>query len=259
MTNIFVSVNYDSSSLIVEWYQSIKSLDHNSSFILVDNFSSDLERESAINICTELNIKIILSENVGYGRALNVVYKYILDTYEVLDEITVFSGNLDVYFKSLPCYLPKGNYVYVPKVFEGNRNRNPFLTKFQSRFLRLHRFSLKSKNIAVFKSVIVLLKITSFIPSKIWAIHGSLFCFNGRILNTSVNGALFNEKSFLYSEELEFASYIDNVSKSTFINTDIICEHDAHVSTSKLICSTNDFFEVWSPSFYEWLVRWGKS
>lgn len=258
MTNIFISVNYDSSSLISDWYESIKILDTDAQFILVDNYSNDLERELVEQICLDLGIKLLLSENVGYGGGLNLAYKYLLDYYEDLENMVIFSGNLDVKFKRLPLMSKKGNYVFVPKVYERGRNRNPFLTKFQSHFLILHKFSVISKSLIVFRFVIILLKLASFFPSRIWAVHGSLFCFNGNVLMAGNEGLIFNCNSFLYSEELEFASFIEQVSGSTLIEADIVCEHEAHATTSKLINNSNDFFEVWSPSFYEWLVRWGK-
>lgn len=253
MKNIFIGVNYGTSNLIHKWYESISSLTTEYEIYLVDNYSSDHERIMAKKICEELDIEFIQSENVGYGQALNKCLRVIRNRYGKRENFLILAGNIDIRFIKLSLELPNGNYVYVASAMEGKRNRNPFLTVCQKKFLHLHKLSLASGSPIVMLGVIFILKFIGFFPSRIWTVHGSLFCFNSCILRDS---EIFNDNTFLYSEELEFGSYVQYISGSEFLNADIVYEHIGHASTSKIISTKADFYNIWNTGFYNWLNRW---
>tara|TARA_X000000950_G_scaffold288894_1_gene408162 strand:+ start:13214 stop:13975 length:762 start_codon:yes stop_codon:yes gene_type:complete len=248
----FLGINYGTSYLIKEWYESIIKLNHDAHFYIVDNYSTEQERLDITELCNELGIQLIKFENIGYGQALNRAFSIIQGHYNSSD-FAIVGGNLDIRFLNFPINLSTGNYVYVPQVIENNKNKNPFLTKFQSRFLKLYKLAIVLNSPFVLKIIIALFKILRFFPSNIWALHGSLFCFHSSVLSKT---KIFNEKSFLYCEELDFASYIEKISKSTFQFTDIKYEHIKNATTSEILESSRSFFNIWKPSFLNWLKRW---
>lgn len=251
MKKIFIGVNYNTSALIENWYNSVQSSCKNNKFYVVDNFHSESERSRVISICERLGVHIVESENVGYGRALNKCLAVVKSEHEYC---AIVAGNLDVMCLNFPEDLPDGNYVYICEAVEGSKDRNPFLTKFQSRFLSLFTLPLVLNNVYIFMAVILLIKILGKFPSKLWAVHGSVFCFNSRILSDI---EIFNEKTFLYTEELEFASYVQHISKSEYKMTNIRFQHTAHAATSSIIKKRVDFFALWRLGFSNWRNRWG--
>lgn len=247
---IFIAVNYGSAGLIIPWSDSIKCCTDDAIIILVDNYKSDDERNRVCELCSERDIELIESDNVGYGSALNTAIAYAVSKYTD-SKIIFFAGNLDIEYTAIQV-LPYGNFVYVPVALEGQRNRNPFLTKVQRGLLPLHSLTLNTMSPIVLMAVTTILKLASWIPSKTWAVHGSLFCFSSEIIR---NGAIFNEKSFLYSEELEFASYADSVNAKR-MPVSVVYKHSAHVSTSTVIKNRKTFLEFWQGSFRNWRARW---
>lgn len=250
--NYFISVNYNSCESALLWLKSIRKLDPRGEVIIVDNYYSEDERRRMQAISDEHKIVLLTAENIGYGRALNAAFEYLKVKQIPVEDIVIFAGNLDVKFTSIAMKKQHFPSAYVPTVNERNRNRNPFLTTFQRRLLGLHRLSLLSGNRYVFMSVILLLKLARLVPSKIWAVHGSMFIFDGEVLN---NGRMFNEETFLYSEELEFASYLQ-YNSIPLVDCDVAYEHVGGVATSAIVSSISDFMQIWKPSFINWLNRW---
>ncbi len=250
-----IGVNYGTSRLIHRWYKS--AIEHNpkAKFIIVDNYSSSNERQRVELIAEELSIVLIKQENLGYGIALNVAIDYINSIHSKEDNIIIMCGNLDIEFSMIPLSFSKGPYVYIPKVLEGSRNRNPFITKLQSRFLPLHKISLKSDHVLIFLFIIGILKLAGKIPSRIWTIHGSLFCFNLECIGDS---EIFNRNTFLYSEELEFGSYMNSMTNVQFIESDVCFHHEAHCATGNIISNKSDFYKLWKNGFQNWCDRWDR-
>ena len=250
MIKIFIAINYGSSSLIPNWVESIRRCTDDARIIIVDNFKDGIERNKVQNTCAKFDIELIELDNIGYGAALNFAINHSLIKYGEA-ELVFIAGNLDVIFTEIGEF-ESGKYVYIPKAFEGKRNRNPFLTLLQKRLLFLHFFTLKSMSPLVLFFVTAVLKIAGRLPSKVWAVHGSVFCFNSKIISDK---KIFNPNTFLYSEELEFASYCDSV-KAKRINVGMSYDHLGHVSTSKIIKNNQAFLRYWKPSFLNWRSRW---
>lgn len=247
----FISVNYGTSALINEWVANIRGFEPSALILIVDNFKSKEERENIKDLSSKLDFILLESDNVGYGRALNLAIKYCRNLTSDSD-IIYFAGNLDIKYISIPAVFPSGKFIYQAKACERKRDRNPFLTRLQKKALFLHLLTLKTNSPIVLLFVTSILKLLGMVRSKIWTVHGSLFCFNEKCLSDM---EVFNEKSFLYSEELEFGSYME-LHHCEFIKVDLSYSHDAHVATGALINSKRKFIQVWRPSFINWMVRW---
>lgn len=247
---IFIAVNYGTSYQIKLWRESIVGLVKDPVFIVVDNYKDSAETNFVETLSKDLDFILLKSSNVGYGRALNIAFDYIKENYQ---EAIVFAGNLDLHFKKIPENFPDGDYVFLPKVLEGVRNRNPFLTRFQKRFLFLHLLPINFNSPFLLMLNIYIFRILSWFPSSVWAVHGSLFCFDIRLLTFS-RQKVFNEKSFLYAEELEFAMFIEG--HASILPSEVTCEHIGGVCTGDVVKSRKDFFNIWKPSMENWFKRW---
>lgn len=249
----FLAVNYGTSYLIEEWVANIRNVYSNNTIVLVDNFKSEEERKKTIDICNKVNIDLILSDNIGYGRGLNKAIEYCFEK-EKNKNFYIFAGNLDIEYVHIPDKLPKGKYVYVPIVEESiKKNRNPFLTKIQKNIFPIYYLAGYFKSIPLLYFAIAVNKVFSKIPSQIWAVHGSLFCFNSSCVEN--DKLLFNEKSFLYCEELEFASYMEHA-RVDFLNKKIKIIHKENAATGEINTSKKSFFKLWWPSYKNWYTRW---
>ncbi len=241
----FITVNYKSSNLIEKWASSIFKFVPKAELIIIDNFSSLEEREMVSMISKKINFELIESENEGYSSGLNKGLEKVLSLNE---ESVIFCCNLDIEFKNIPNCFPTGKKIHIPKIIEnGRKNRNPFLTRFQKYFIPLYKIAAKKRSIYLYFIAIVINKIAGIFSSKIWAIHGSLFCFNSSLID-NINNLPFNSDSFLYGEEYEFASFVEK-SGGEYIKSEIIVFHDSHSSTSELINNNSNFMKYWAPSF----------
>ena len=252
MDYIFISVNFNSSYLIEPWIKSIKKNVSNFKIIIVDNFSTIEERTKVRDLSIMHSYELIELDNVGYSMAMNKALLFYKSRYE---GGIIFCGNLDIIFLTIPKNFKQGSYVYIPNVNEKNRNnRNPFLTVLQKNIIPIYKFAAYKKSISIYILAVILNKIVGFIPSKIWAIHGSLFCFNSCLINDD-NKLPFNSNSFLYAEEWEFASFVEN-NNFEFIKSDIQINHLSNATTSLLIKNQRDFINLWAPSFINYIKKW---
>jgi len=252
MNNIFISVNFKSSHLIDNWVKSINNCSIDSDVIIVDNFSTIEEREILRLSSKKYSFKLIELDNVGYSKAMNQALLFCKKTFK---KGIIFCGNLDITFLNIPDRFIHGSYVYVPKVTEAKRNnRNPFLTVLQKKINPIYKIAAKKKSVYIYFLAVILNKIAGYCPSKIWAIHGSLFCFNISLIN-DLDNLPFNDNSFLYSEEWEFASFIES-NNFSFAKSDIHIKHFSNATTSILIKDQKDFIKIWAPSFINYVNRW---
>lgn len=250
---ICVGVCYDAFSSVPNWHASIIKQQPNARVILVDNFSNAQHRNKIAAYCTENGIELITLPNVGYGVALNRAIEY-LSSYRDLGceaQTVLVMGNIDVEFKYLPSTIPQKK-VYIPDATDGVRILNPFLTRCQKKFLKFHDFAERLDSKLILIIGILVLKCTRFFPSKPWAVHGSIFALD---LQLATGAVIFNSNTFLYSEELEFASWVE---KNDFEldYSEISYEHTGGVSTFEYRRSFKKFFSVWKVSFKNWRNRW---
>lgn len=251
MNYFFISVNYKTSDLIKQWAESIYKFRPDAKLIIVDNFSTHEERNKVFNLSKEIIFHVIESENEGYSSGLNKGLKTIIPD---LKNSIIFCCNLDIEFLNIPNYFESGPFVYIPKIIESNRkNRNPFLTRFQKYLIPIYKTAATRKSSNIYLIAIILNKIAGFFKSKIWAIHGSLFCFNSFLLENK-NEFPFNSESFLYAEEYEFASFVEK-NNGKFISSELIAFHHSHTATSEIISNTKGFMKYWAPSFLNFINK----
>ncbi len=251
-TTYFGGVNYGTSHLIKPWANSIRKTCQSGRIILVDNFSSAAEREKCRTICAEESIGLIECGNIGYGSALNEIIEYVTERFPPAPDDLFYIGNIDISFQLISEPRSLSPTAFIPSAMEGKRNRNPFLTSAQRRMLPLHLLSIKLRSPLVLGLSILALKIIGFLPSRTWATHGSLFCFNAATVGKT---PIFNRETFLYSEELEFASYMSSIGAPLLVS-ETTYSHTAHAATGKIIKNRSDFFRIWESSFRNWRSRW---
>jgi RimJ/RimL family protein N-acetyltransferase len=248
------AVNYGTSTLIKNWAASARFLLPNVELVIVDNYFSDEERSRCESITLEIGITLIKSENFGYGSSLNKIAQYFIETIGPNTSragILLF-GNIDIIFKKIDIHYSNDSVAYLARGVEGKRQLNPFLNSIQRKFLPIHAIAIFFNSSFFLLLTTVFIKVLGFFDSAPWASHGSLFCINSRALKE--NAKIFNEESFLYSEELEFGSYLEkNGIPLQWSNVEY--EHTAHVSTSKIIKNHRSFFKYWKPSFINWMNR----
>lgn len=248
----FIGVNYGTSEILDAWFESIKNNCSQSLIYLVDNFQSSEERSKVRSICLNHGGILIESENIGYGRALNLAFEKMYNLKLTNDDV-IFAGNLDIQYNSIPDFMASGKYVYLSRALEGKRNRNPFLTKAQFNVSRLQKYAHLLKSSYLQRVISLLTRVAGLIPSKPWTVHGSLFVFNASLLVEKC--PIFNSESFLYCEELEFGSYI--YSKGfTIVSSEVEYEHLSHAATSKLGLSRTNINPHWLLSYGNWISRW---
>ncbi|MDA7852936.1 hypothetical protein N9A71_05240 [Porticoccaceae bacterium] len=250
---IFIAVNYGTSELIDPWYHSIQlCFKQQCTLILVDNFSSDCERERVRKCCKALNVILIENANTGYGSALNLAYGWVLDKVDMLSEKLIFSGNLDIEYISIGSKLPGETAVFMPFLESKKKgDQNPFLTHFQKNVFPLFTLAAKFKSRNLLLLALLTSKILGIFPSRFYACHGSLFAFTGDLLSKHI----FNNESFLYCEELEFAEYV-NRKGVQFSPSEIFYRHTGKVSTGSFFVSKKSKFMNWVISYNNWCRRW---
>ena len=178
---------------------------------------------------------MLISENIGYGAALDLGLNHILNSQYYSDESIVYFGNVDVY-PTQPLRAEVSTGIPMLNIYDTRRlkNVNPFLTKFQYLFFFLAKMAAKYKSKYLLLAWLAIQKITSKIPSKPAAVHGALFCLNVGDLRTVC--PIFNPNVFLYCEEMFFQQTLLLLNKF---------EHIGSVSTGSYFSNSSKRFENW--------------
>ena len=205
------------------------------------------------NIVNNIEIYYIDLLNNGYGVALDTLINLIkVDIEFDFNDINyLFIGNIDVYPIKIdvPDYLNDQSKVPIINIIENGRNRNPFLSILQKRFIFLFKLPLIFNSFKVLLCIILIMKFLKLFKSKPWSVHGAFFCFNMNMLK--VDKPFFNN-SFLYCEELFFARNLENLNIE-LVKSEISVNHIGGVSTTYIISSKNQsFFKFWKQSMKEY-------
>lgn len=252
---LVIAVNYGTPELIHDWASNIRADNPNAKLLVVDNFHSNEVREQSLAACKTHDVKLLPSENVGYGRGINRGLSYLLEQETILDTDTIVFGNLDVALSQLtlnnqtqtPC-------AYIPIVFQNGINRNPFMTQLQRKFVWVYDVVTIVQKPLALRLAAGIIKVLGKIPSAPYAVHGSLFVMNGAALKKT-GAAIFNEDTFLYCEEMEFAEVLRQA-QIPLETCSIEVRHIGKVSTGKVTSTLADFIRVWLPSWKNWRARW---
>ena len=97
-------------------------------------------------------------------------------------------------------------------------------------------------------------KVIGLTKGKPFTLHGSLFCFKGGVLLKG-DKPIFNDKSFLYGEELEFGCYVKSIG-AEIVDCNTVASHTSHAATAPIVKDRSKFIAVWSKSFLNWKNRW---
>ena len=257
MTNYLIAVNYDTSELVDNWFNSEYEHIPHLVTVIIDNFSTDVERLKVLEKCKILGIYLVESENIGYGAALNKGLAFIASNFEIKDSDIIMMGNIDIEFNRFCQIKLKEPTIFMPTIIEKSkndkRNRNPFLTNLQSKMILFYKRDARNFIWMRFVFIVLIVKMLGFFKSKPYAVHGSMFCFNGSLAKK--NTQLFNEKSFLYCEEIDFAKFIENYHIPIILwNSEIL--HIPHASTFTHYSKASSRTALWQQSFTEYLKKW---
>lgn len=249
-----VAVNYGTPELITDWAKSIRQDNSDAFLLIVDNFESDEARAKAKEICRIENIELIESVNVGYGQGLDVGLSRLMQTTDIYGDDLVMFGNLDLSITARDLPNTSDPSAFMPVIRQGGRNRNPFLTKFQSRFVWLYDVVAKTRSPMVLTLAAGIIKVLGKVTSKPYATHGSLFVMNGAALH-KIAHPIFNPLTFLYCEEMEFAEGLRQAG-IPLVSCSVEVDHVGKVSTGAITRTKQDFINVWLSSWQNWRARW---
>ncbi len=249
-----IAVNYGTADVIHDWATSILQEHPDSCLYLVDNFKSDADRQAARVACEAAHIRMIESENVGYGRGLDVGLAMLLSEHEIASDDLIVFGNIDLSLSNVTVPASEAAMAYMPIVLQDGAPRNPFLTHMQRRFVRLYDIAAVLRSPKILRLASGVIKLIGKLPSRAYATHGSLFVLNGAGLQ-AIPKPVFNEETFLYCEEMEFAEAV-RAGKIGLIHCDIEVKHIGKVSTGAVTQTNKAFFDLWYPSWRNWRKRW---
>jgi len=248
---ILVGVNFASEQILKQFVEKWTALSDVSHVVIVDCFSSKEELMRVQKMCnSSAKCTLTAMDNVGYGAALNAGLDKVvsLSNHSNLNERElVLFGNVDVFPRSIKTQEFDERTIPIINIYENGRQRNPFLTSFQSHFLWITRLASKYNSgliLDIWKSIY---RITKFIPlKKVYAVHGAIFGLQIRHLKLCC--PIFDPRVFLYCEELFFARAVHRAGL-TFDASDISVEHVGSVSTSETIKKDQRaFFANWCKS-----------
>ena len=245
-----VAVNYKTSELIGRWAASIRRCAQiDSQLYVVDNFSSEQEGLQTINACSSASIKLIKSLNIGYGAALNLgIAEALKDGMKAGDWLLL--SNMDVEFQCLDLEGSE-RVVSVCQCLQSGQDMNPFLTALSKKALPIHVLSARLESPLLKKCALAAQSLLKLLPSVPVAVHGSAFIFRW---DQGYSIPIFNDKSFLYCEELEFMSWAERnfcelrASKTSFTHIGEVVSAHAVFETSR--------FHNWCKSMMNWSDRW---
>ena len=248
---LLVGVNFASQNILQKYLKKWAALSSVTHIIIVDCYSSKQELERVKEVCSSMDrCSLIPMDNVGYGSALNVGLDKVIslaDEFKLNNNELVLFGNIDVFPSSIKTGYLDLNTVPLINILENGRQRNPFLTMFQSRLLWITKLASKYNSSLLLRVWRAIYRVTKLLPSKnSYAVHGALFGL--QISQIRLCGPIFDSRVFLYCEELFFARAIQKAGLK-FAKSDIYVEHIGSVSTSKTIKKDwRFFFKNWCHS-----------
>ena len=249
----FIVVNYRTWSHVISCVESIVKHSDNSIIVVVDN--SDMEIDAKVaSVLRELNVSVIACKNIGYGQAINKGLHHISSVL-IEKKLVVHACNADVVFKHVDRYDAREGSLrfYVPRLRSKNRNtKSKFMNMLNRRFtISISRFYYQRVG-WVFGVVAALQKVILAMPSRVYTTHGCIFIFD--FFPSTRNSLVFNENTFLYSEELEFGEYmLKNGFSAVDCHTTVA--HEGSVSISK-IYSSSEKRALFFASLTNWRKRW---
>lgn len=243
MELVIVGVNYNASEVLDAFLGEWSNVESVSRIIVVDNYFNELERNVVVQKCEYYGAEILCLSNVGYGAGLNYALKHLIDELSENNCLILF-GNTDVLPISVDLRGICDDKIPEIAIIEAGSNRNPFINQWAFKLMFLLKYTVYYESRILRNIWIVFQKIVGIIPGKTIAVHGAMFALTLRQLR--LMHPIFNEKVFLYCEEMFFAKKVFRLGME-FKKVGIEVCHLGSVSTSKTIKKDKDNF------FYNWL------
>lgn len=251
-SHVFGVVNYGTADSVIRYFYSVKSAmrEEKFKFLVCDNFSNPDERVKLDNFKRiHDNFILLYQENIGYGRGLNVILSYITEKYYD-QRLRVILSNSDLELNRYVVQNFKERTAYIPVI---NGRRSLFLNTLQKNILILMKMNIFSEYFLGFLFRTAVLKIFRYCNAQPWTCHGSVFILDYTV--SEVFESIFNEDTFLYSEELEFGSYVEFFGYEwSFL--DYSFSHRGSESISKTFSSQYSRNKLYHDSFRNWVKRW---
>jgi len=247
-----VGVNYSSHEILKKYLEKWSAIEGIRHIVIVDCFSSEEELVRVKGMCASTGrCTLIALDNVGYGSALNIGLEKVVSLADrgpqSDQDLIVLFGNIDVLPLKVPAQSLGNSEVPLLKIYENGKQRNPFLTAFQTQFLWVAKLASKYKSRILLNIWKTIYRITKIIPSEgVYAAHGAMFALS--VNQLKLCSPIFDLRVFLYCEELFFARAIHR-SGLKLAASNISVEHIGSVSTSQTIKRDRRiFFENWCVS-----------
>lgn len=254
MRHIFCIVNYGTSNELKSYLDSIDLIFENSNdytVFIADNYSTEAERLNVRNLkVLHPNLVIAEYENIGYGNALNNLNKLVISIYPNEQLRLVFSNaDLKLIFYNEQRFM--NGTAYLVNI---NGRKSLFLTQLQSATIKYFKVENLFNKIWTFRVYLVIQNILGFLPSKTFASHGSVMIFDAWSNNLQ-NKLIFNTRTFLYSEELEFGSWIESMNYR-WSNMGWYFKHIESASIKKIYPTNSSKLPLFKLSLINWRRRW---
>lgn len=233
-------INYNDWKTTTSLIENIYSYSCLDEIVIVDNASTD---ESVIQLQKIENSKVTLIENqvnLGYGSAINVGSKYLINKYQ---KCNIFVSNADIIIdkeedlKDLLTSLKEKNIgVVAPVIFErGHLNRGWKLTSIWVDILLLIPGICK----------IVRRKKVEYPESHYQTKESIVAVVSGCFLllksDALVQADFFDENMFLYYEENTLARKLEKVGYCEKINNEVVVLHNHSVTIDKAMKKINKY------------------
>lgn len=244
---LYIAVNYNNSDITLNYIENINKIDKDSSIIIVDNASDNLDVQHLKEI--ELNysnlVIIYNDKNVGYFKGLNCGINYVLNNKIPFKFIIV--GNNDITFEEgfaeglLKTDYSKNVLAIAPNVISNdNRYQNPHVIKRVSTVRKfvyglyytnyyLGKFMMKTNNL--FRRYKKKQQLFYDKEMPIYMGIGAIYILTTSFFNYYSE---LDDSVFLWGEEALFANQISKVGGQLIYNPRLTVHHLESVSTSKI-------------------------
>jgi len=227
-----VIVNYNDYEKTIKLINNVKDYNCLDLIVIVDNKSTDSSVETIKLVCNDKIHLVINEENKGYASGLNKGAKY---AHEILKNCNIIFSNSDIViekeedFKTLSDDISEDLAVVGPIVVEGNKYNRGWKKASIAKEI-LVNIPLISRYIK--KTLSYSDQHYNYELSKVDVVSGCLFVVDGDILREI---DYFDEKTFLYYEELILGTKLETVDKYFVIDNRVKVIHEHSVTVDKNI------------------------
>lgn len=236
----FVVLTYNGFNDFKKLYRSLSNIQEKFAVVLVDSFSSELNRTIGESIAGQLNIDFISVPNRGYGAGNNVGIKFAIDNYNF--EYLIIA-NPDTIIDKIDYNIISNygeNVIIGPQITNFNgKNKNPLYFKKYKLPFSILRHYVRNGSLSLLYIYLALNKIYSIFfrlkyrrrnPIGVYALHGSFMIIGQKALSKLI--PLFDERMFLYAEENHVAERAKSLNIPLLLDKNLQVRHKENGSTN---------------------------